>query len=327
VKGVFGLLIAIGGLVASSASQAEGAPLSLEARISLGPVKGRIDHLAFDGKRQRLYVAELGNDSVAILDLGARRLIRTVSGFDEPQGIGYEPGTDTIYVANAGDGSVRVFRGEDFAALGQMVLGEDADNVRIDEAARRVYVGYGSGALAVIDATTRKRLADISLRGHPESFQLNPADARIFVNVPGAREIGVVDRQTQQQVASWPIGNLRSNFPLALDPARDRLVSIFRHPARLEGFDLRTGQGVSGSDVCADSDDVFVDSRRQRVYVICGEGFVDSLDADKYTRIGRLPTSDGSRTGLFVPDLDLLCVAVRASGRESAAIWILRPSP
>jgi hypothetical protein len=327
VKGIFSLLVAIGGLGSSSALHAEGAPLSLEASISLGPIKGRIDHLAFDRTRQRLYVAELGNDSVGILDLGARRLMRTVSGFDEPQGIGYEPATDTIYVANAGDGSVRVFRGEDFAALGQIALGDDADNVRIDAAARRVYVGYGGGALAVIDATTRKRLAEISLRGHPESFQLDPAGARIFVNVPDAREIAVVDRETQREVASWSTDNMRSNFPLALDPARNRLVSIFRHPARLAAFDLRTGRSLSGSDVCADSDDVFVDSRRQRIYVICGEGFVDSLaaSADKYTRVGQLATSGGSRTGLFVPELDRLLVAVRASEKGAAAIWILRP--
>jgi hypothetical protein len=138
---------------------AEAAPLVVEAKIELGDVKGRIDHLAYDPARQRLYVAELGNDSVGIVDLGLRRLLRTVPGFDEPQGIGYEPTTDTVYIANGGDGSVRVFRGEDFAPIGAIPLGSDADNVRIDPATRRVHVGYG-GAIAFIDAVTRKPAID-----------------------------------------------------------------------------------------------------------------------------------------------------------------------
>jgi YVTN family beta-propeller protein len=303
--------------------------MTLEEKIPLGDIKGRIDHLAFDPARRRVYVAELGNNSVGIVDMRTRQLIRTVSGFDEPQGIGYEPSTDTIYVANAGDGSVRVFGGEDFAALGRIALADDADNVRIDKPARRVYVGYGSGALAIIDATTRLKLADIALQGHPESYQLDPSGDLIFVNVPDAEQIAVVSRTSGRQVATWSTSKLRANYPLALDPARSRVISIFRRPARLEAFEMRSGQRVNGSDVCGDSDDVFVDSKRNRVYVICGEGYVDTFDSSRgtYTRVARLTISSGSRTGLFVPELDRLLIAIRASRGEDAAIWVLRPSP
>lgn len=328
LKGILSLLVAIGGSGALSAVEAGAAPMTLEEKIPLGDIKGRIDHLAFDPVRRRVYVAELGNNSVGIVDMRTRQLIRTVSGFDEPQGIGYEPSTDTIYVANAGDGSVRVFGGEDFAALGRIALADDADNVRIDKTARRVYVGYGSGALAIIDATTRLKLADISLKGHPESFQLDSSGDLIFVNVPDAEQIAVVSRASKRQVATWSTNKLRANFPLALDPARSRVISIFRHPARLEAFEMRSGQRVIGSDVCGDSDDVFVDSKRNRVYVICGEGYVDTFDSSQgtYTRVARLTTSSGSRTGLFVSQLDRLLIAIRASRGEDAAIWVLRPS-
>lgn len=313
----------------SATSKLDRAPPSVEAKIPLGDVKGRIDHLAFDPRRQRLYVAELGNNSVGIVDLAAREVIRTVAGFHEPQGIGYEPTTDAVYVASGGDGAVRVFRGEDFSALGEIALGEDADNVRIDKQAQRVYVGFGDGALAVIDAATRRKLVDIALKGHPESFQLDPAGDLVFVNVPDAGQIAVVTRSAQRQVSSWPTGKLRANYPLTLDPTKGRVISIFRHPARLEAFEERSGRNLGGIDVCGDSDDVFVDSKRQRLYVICGEGFVDVFDSsgEAYTRIGRLTTSAGSRTGLFVPELDRLLIAIRASGKEAAAIWILRPDP
>jgi YVTN family beta-propeller protein len=304
-------------------------PLALEARIPLGDVQGRIDHLAFDPKRERLYVAELGNNTVGILDLKTRKVVRTVSGFREPQGIAYEPSTDAVYVANGGDGAVDVFRADDFAAMGRISLGEDADNVRVDRKAKRVYVGYGKGALAVIDPATRKRIADIRLKGHPEGFQLDPAGMNIYVNVPDAREIAVVARDLLRQSESWPTGSLRANYPVTLDDSKSEVIAIFRRPARLERFQAHTGKRLTGADVCADSDDVFVDSGRHRLYVICGEGAVDSFDIsdEEYVRLGRFPTSGGSRTGLYVLELDRLLVAIRASGGEPAAVWVLRPGP
>jgi hypothetical protein len=92
---------------------------------------------------------------------------------------------------------------------------------------------------------------------------------------------------------------------------------------------MRSGQRVNGSDVCGDSDDVFVDSKRKHVYVICGQGYVETFDASTgtYKHIARLTTSGGSRTGLFVPELDRLLVAVRAAGKEAAAIWVLSGGP
>jgi YVTN family beta-propeller protein len=316
--------------VGSEATFAAGSdPLTVEVKIPLGNVSGRIDHLAFDLRRQRLYIAELGNNSIGIVDLKAKRVIRTVSGFDEPQGIAYEPTTDTIYVANGGDGSVGLFNGSDFAALGTIALGKDADNVRIDRSAHHVYVGYGGGALAVIDPATRKRIADIPLEGHPESFQLHPNDERIFVNVPDAQQIAVVSRTENRQIATWATGDLHSNYPLTLDVEKSRAISVFRRPPHLQTFDMASGHMQSGSEVCGDSDDVFLDAHRHRVYVICGEGFVDSLDAtgDALPRVGRLKTSSGSRTGLFIPELDRLLVAIRARGSEPAAVWIVRPAP
>src|SRR4051794_40177245 len=103
----------MGGPIAAVAeTTAKPAPLVLEGKIALGAVSGRIDHLAVDLQRRRLFVAELGNDSIGVVDLTAGRVLRTIGGFKEPQGIGYEPMTDTIYAANSNDGSVRLLRGE-----------------------------------------------------------------------------------------------------------------------------------------------------------------------------------------------------------------------
>ncbi len=310
-------------------AQAETAPLELEAKIPLGDVQGRIDHLALDIQRQRLYVAELENNSVGIVDLKKRKTIRTVAGFAEPQGIAYQPSNGTLYVANGGDGSLRLFAGTDFKPIGKIDLGGDADNVRVDSATQQVIVGYGRGALAVIDATTRKRIADVPLKGHPEGFQLEASGQRIIVNIPDTHEIAVIDRRTQKQIASWPTNELAANFPLAIDTAKQRALVVFRKPAMLGVFSLKDGNKVATIDTCGDADDIFVDAKRHRVYITCGEGFIDVLaeKGESYVSEARLKTSAGTRTALFVPELNRLYVAVRATTDEPAAIWVYRTTP
>lgn len=305
---------------------ADSLPLAIESKIELGAVQGRIDHLAIDLKRERLYVAELGNDTVGVVDLKESKVLQTLRGLQEPQGIGYEPATDTVYVANGKDGTVRLYKGADLAPIGPIELGDDADNVRIEEAAHRVWVGYGNGSLAAIDADTHHKVADIHLPAHPESFRLEADGPRIFVNLPRARQIAVVDRAADKQVATWKTGPLLANFPLAFDDT-GQVLSVFRIPARLAVFRKQDGKRLQVLDTCGDSDDLFFDAKRHRVYVTCGEGAIDvfSHGASGYEHIGRLETSSGARTSLFVPEMDRLYLAVRATSSAPAAIWVVRP--
>jgi hypothetical protein len=313
----------------SSAQPADASPLQLEAKIPLGDVRGRIDHMAVDLKRQRLFVAELGNDTVGIVDLPNRKLIRRIEGLKEPQGVGYEPSSDTLYVANARDGSVQLFDGSDYKATGRIELGSDADNIRIDAAAHRVFIGYGSGALAVIDPSTRRKISDLALKAHPESFQIDPDTNQIFVNIPDDRGIAVLDHGSQKQIGKWSLANRGANFPMALDLVRRHVLVIFRSPAELGVFSMTDGKPIATVDACGDADDLFIDAKRARVYVSCGAGFLDVLEAKDatYRRIARIPTVSGARTSFFVPETDRLLVAVRASSGEPAAIWIFRPMP
>src|SRR5262245_64648863 len=135
--------------------------------------------MAIDLARQRLFVAELGNNSVGIVDLNGHKVIRTLDGLKEPQGVAYLLPTDTVYVANGGDGSVRLFRGPDYASAGQIDLGDDADNIRLDVPANRIVVVYVSGGLAVIEAANSRKITDIPLGAHPEGFQLDPSGNRV----------------------------------------------------------------------------------------------------------------------------------------------------
>jgi DNA-binding beta-propeller fold protein YncE len=312
---------------AVTGAQTASAPLILEAKIPLGQVSGRIDHLGIDVKRRRLLVAELGNNSLGVVDLAAGKVLSSIAGLSEPQGVAYVPFADSVFVANAGDGSVHVLRGENLTPIGRIELGDDADNVRVDTARHRVLVGYGKGALAVIDPVSLSKIADIRLKAHPEGFQIDDTGTQVFVNVPDAREISVVDVATGS-TGSPATQGARSNFPMAIDGDAHRFLVVFRSPPTLMALSSQDGHVVAQAETCGDADDVFVDRKRRRVYVSCGQGVVDVLELVEagYRRLARVPTVSGARTSLFVPELDRLFVAVRAGSNEPAAIWVFRPA-
>lgn len=210
-------------------------PLTLVRTIELSGVDGRIDHLALDSSTERLYVAALGNNTVEVLDLNAGTHLRSLPGFHEPQGIAVVADTRTVAVANGQGDGIQFVSAEDYRPRAAVRLGDDADNVRYDGEANRLYVGFGGGALAAIDPAAGKVLGEVKLAGHPESFQLAHNGTQVFVNVPTASHIAVVDRASMKVTATWPVVTARSNYPMALDEANHRssrhnenVVSYFR---------------------------------------------------------------------------------------------------
>jgi len=326
MKSVLPSFAVIGTLVMCGSGVEAQTPLMLEAKIPLGEVRGRIDHMAVDLERRRLFVAELGNDSVAVVDLDGRKVMHLITDVKGPQGLGYLPSTDTLFVANGGDGSLRMFEGREYRAVERLELGDDADNIRIDAAADRVFVSYGAGALAIIDAGSRSKIDDIGFSAHPEGFQLDRRTNRIYVNDPKGQAIVVIDRATGRPAAIWSTGNA-TNFPMAFDETSDHVLVVFRNPAKLTVFAASNGTVLASAEICGDADDIFVDTKRRRLYVSCGDGFLDvfSTDGGAYRRIAHLATAAGARTSLYVPELDRLFVAARATPEEPATVWVFRP--
>ena len=321
-------MITIAGLALSLPLPAVSEPLELQAKIPLGSVNGRIDHMAFDPMRKRLLIAELGNNSVGVVDLKENKAIHRIDGLAEPQGVGYAPTTDTVYVANAHDGSVRVFRGGDYTPAGRMELGSDADNIRLDVATNRVLIGYGDGALAAIDVAQARKVTDFRLPAHPESFQIGRDGNQIFVNVPTVHAIMVLDAADGKKKSKWALPE-GGNFPMAIDPSNGRVLVVSRSPPKLKAYGDADGALIASVDTCGDSDDVFVDPRRPRVYVSCGAGFIDVFDVRgaTYDRVAHIKTVAGARTSLLVSELEVFLLAVRATTTEEAAVWVYKPWP
>jgi DNA-binding beta-propeller fold protein YncE len=311
--------------VGAGAAETASAEPRLVATIALPNVRGRIDHLAIDQSGGRLFVAALGNDTVEVLDLRAGAPSRSISGLREPQGVLFLPDRHQLYVANGGDGVCDVFDADTLARVRAIDLSADADNLRWDGRDATVYVANGAGALSRIDAASGVVSARIALAAHPESFQLEEAGPRIFVNLPAARQIAVVDRQRRTVVASWPLVDARANYPMALDEGHRRLLVGTRQPPRLDVYDIDSGTRIAALPSVGDMDDLFVDARRGRVYAIGGEGRADILaraEGDRYQRVAQIPTRAGARTGLWDPDSNRLYVALPRAGQQAAEIRV-----
>jgi DNA-binding beta-propeller fold protein YncE len=308
--------------------------LSLETRVPLSSVKGRIDHFSVDVKGQRLFVAAVENHTLEVVDLKSGKRVHTISHLAEPQGVFYDPSTTHLFVACGLDGVTKVFGGDTFQVLATVKFPDDADNIRYDPRSQGVIVGYagakqlrkraeGTGGLGFIDSNGKKT-GDIVIDAHPESFQLEKAGPRIFVNVPEKKEIEVIDAVKHSVLTRWPVA-AEDNFPMALDEANHRLLVGAWRPAQLLVFDTETGKQVAAGEIPGQTDDLFYDSLRHRVYVLTSAGYLEVFeqkDADHYNRIARYPTPSRSQTGFFVQEWGKLFVAVPAQNDQSAEIRV-----
>ncbi len=278
-------------------------------------VAGRIDHMDVDVSSGRLFVAERGNDTVSVLDLNSGRVIRRLSGFQEPQGVLFISGLNRLFVTNGGDGTIEVFEGRDFGLIKVVKLSADADNIRYDPRTRLVYVGFGQGSssgIALLNATNDAIIATIPLNSHPESFQLEENGSRIFVNIP-TEGVVVIDKQKLVPITTWSLEGSFLNFPMAIDETHFRLFVGTWNPPQLTVFNTNDGKIITRVNVSNDVDDIFYNPSAGLIYLSCGEGFVDIVNqtsADQYAMLAEIPTGAGARTSLLVPELHLLVVAI-----------------
>jgi DNA-binding beta-propeller fold protein YncE len=298
-------------------------PLKLAQTIALPGVEGRIDHFAFDAAGERLFVCALGNNTVEVVDLRKGVRVHSITGFGAPQGIAYIRELDRIFIANDKGGICKIYDAKSYQNVGEIDFKDDADNVRYDDSSKRLYVGFGSGGIGIISAPENKAIGSIKLSAHPEAFELEKQGKRIFVNVPSSRHVAVVDRDKSEVVATWKTDLAFGNFPMAIDEANHRLFVGCRLPSKIVVLDTESGKVVAKIDVAGDPDEVFYDSKRRRIYTICGAGKIDvieQVDANTYKPLAKIDTANGARTGLLVPDRDILFVAVPHRGSQQAEV-------
>jgi hypothetical protein len=295
--------------------------VSLKQTISLPDVKGRIDHLDINLKDQVIYMAALGNNSLEVIDLKKGTLSHSISDLNEPQGVAYIPQINEIVVANGGNGNCDFYNAGSFKKTASITLGSDADDVRYDSADKKIYVGYGDGGIAIIDVIKHQKIADIKLPAHPEGFQLDKRLDKVFVNVPDAGQIDVIDLKTLSVVDKWKT-KYNANFPMAIDEAHHILFIGYRRPGKLVAIDAGNGKAISEIDLVGDADDLFFDAHSNKIYASGGGGFINvfAFDSAAFKKRANIPVRSGARTSLLIPSDNLFILAERAGSSKGAQL-------
>lgn len=337
MKWLLGIIIFTAIQCSVAAPQNQRMALKLVQTIELPRVTGGIDHMAYDAKGHRLFVAALGNKTVEVIDLATGKIVHTIVGLKEPQGIFYAPESDLLFVADGELGTCRIYSASTFKLLRSEPDLKDADNIKFDERSAHTYgvglvhVGYGSGTasgLRALDSRDGRPMFEIPLDGHPESFVALKATTGMFVNVPSAGYIAVADSGRRRVIAKWPVEGFKDFYPMALDEADQRLFIASRTPPALLVFDTKSGKMVANVEAVGDADDLFYDAVHRRIYMSGGDGMIGIFqqgENDHYALVANVPSSPGSRTSLLVPEANRFYVAAPSNGGKPARILVYEP--
>jgi DNA-binding beta-propeller fold protein YncE len=334
VKKIFLVALTVLALALPLLAQDTSAPLRLVQTIPLS-VDGRLDHLSADVKGMRLFVAALGNNSVEVVDLRAGQTIHSIAGPQKPQGIWYAEALKKLFVASGNDGMCRIYNGRTLELIESIKLDLGADLVGYNPQKKLLYVGYGGedakkdfGNVAIIDARKNKHIGDIRTKVHPGGILVNDSGRRIYITLPAISEVAVIDARSNEITKSWEAVEAKRTVTFALDTNNSRLFVGTRTPGHIIVYDTNSFTKVADFPAVGLLDGMFFDTRRKRLYVTGGEGFIDVFqqqDADHYAPLARISTRPIARTSLFVPELDRYYVAVPRKDNQTAEIRVYEP--
>ena len=316
-------------------TQPESSPEQLAQNVRTTRMPGlpnHFDHLTADLKNDRLFVVPEDNKSVEVYGLRSGKFIHSMKEIGVGHSVLYRADINKIFVTDGADGALKIFDATSYDLLKTVKLLTDADAVGYDSQTHYLYIANGGldaklnyCLLSIVDTSTGQRVGDIKIESNRlEAMVLEKSGPRLFLNMTGNNEIGVIDRKKQAVVAAWPIVGGRVNAAVAIDEAHHRLFVACRD-GKLVVLDSDTGKGIEVLPISTGVDDIVYDPASQRIYVACGEGFVNvykQIDADHYDAIGRVPTGPLGKTGLLVPELSRYFVAVPPHGETPAAVLV-----
>ncbi len=313
-------------LLASPAPAAE--PLELVQTIVLKGKAGKLDHLALDAKRERLFLANTVNGTLDIVDLKAGKLLKQIPGQTGIQGIAYAADLDRVFVGLGGGGLCNVFSGDEYKPLKTIKFSGDADNTRYDPATHLTFVAHDEKALGIIDAKSYAVSPDLKLPGAAEGFQIEAGRSRLYLSIPNPSQVLVIDTVKKEIVEKYPVKMASAAHPLALDEANKRIFIGCRTEPMVVVMDSDTGKEVASVGIPKDIDDLYYDSKRKKLYASCGDGFltvIKQVSADKYELEEKIATVKQAKTSLFDAESSRLYLAVpRQPNQEGPEICVYK---
>jgi YVTN family beta-propeller protein len=312
--------------------------LHLTHTIALPNVKGRLDHMEVDPTGKRLFLASLENGSVEVIDLQTNKWLRSITGFQKPQGIAYVASLNKLFVASGDDAMVRVFHGDTLAPIDSIKLEPGTNRLAYDPQANLLYVGYGGkdagkdyGEVGLIDCKTDKLIATIRVAAHPAELLLDGSGHTLYAFISVLNQIQVIDTRSRQVTSTWSVSSKQPG-DAAFDESTNRLFAGTHIPPEMIAIDSRTGKEIAKLPTGEGMDGVYFDALRKRIYISAGrgaaEGYVfvyQQLDPDHYQTIAKILTRPGAGTSFWSPQLNRYYVAAPSSGDTGAAILVFEP--
>jgi DNA-binding beta-propeller fold protein YncE len=339
-KSIATILVTIALFAANTKAQVPG-PLKFVQTITLpGLADGDFDHFAIDFAGQRLFVAAEENSRVMVIDLRTNKVLHAIEGPKAPHSFAYDSDSKKLFVVDDGGPSqVEVYDGTSFQLLGSIPMEAHADSSVYDAANKLFYVGNGGkdakedySLISVIDTTSAKKVADIKVDSdHVESMAIEKSGPRLFVNQYTKGAIAVIDRNKREVIANWSIAREgRNNGPMAFDERDHRLFVLARDPGKVVVLDSDSGEIVATMSCVGNYDEALYDSQSRRLYLV-GVPFLKVFqkhgEKDRYDALGQVATAFHAETGIFVPQSNLLYMAVNHHGDTDAVIQVYKIVP
>jgi DNA-binding beta-propeller fold protein YncE len=311
-------------------------PLRLVRSIPMpGFEGGDFDHFEADLKGNRLFLAAEDHKTVEVFNLHTGKHLRSISVPGNPHGIVYVPDSNKFIVTVGGSGiSMAILvSGDTYEIIDKMDLPPGADNAVYDPTRKVSYVenrgpetGADSNQLSIIDTKTFKHTGDITLPGrNSQAMAIDRLGQKLYINLAATNEVGVVDLQTRQVIARWPVPEASVQDALALDEANHRVFIATRKPPRFLAFNTDTGKVLANLPCVGVNDDMFYDAANRRIYVN-GDGTTSVFqqqDADHYEHLAEVPTGFQGKTALWVPELNRLYVELSGKAKPNAKLALM----
>jgi DNA-binding beta-propeller fold protein YncE len=291
---------------------------------------GDFDHFGVDLKGNRLFLAAEEHKTVEVFDLRTGERIHSIEGFGQPLMMVYLPESDQLVVTDGGDSAVHLVDCKKYKIIKTIKLGEGVDHGVLNPVTKYYYVESGGGpgaathVLSIIDTKSFKLIGDVAgLPGNSnEGMVIDRAGKKLYVNLTGTDEVGIVDLDTGHIVARWPLPDAHVAHAIVLDEPNHRLFVATRKPAQFIVFDTDTGKVVTALPCVGVNSDMSLDVSRKRIYVTGSEttSVFEQRDADHYQHLAEVPTAYRAKSSIFVPNLRRLYVAVSGKGKPDAKL-------
>ena len=313
-------------------SSQEKSPMKLVATTPLPGFTGDFDHFGVDLKGKRLFLTAEDHQTVEVFDLDGKH-ITSITGFGQPHAIHFMPDVNKFIVTDGdGFGAAELVSGENYKILDKITLPPEVDGAVYDPVKKYYYVESGSPVkdsadhkINVIDTKTFKLVGDITVPGtHSEAMAVTRDGKKMYVNLSTPKEVGVVDLNTRQVVARWPITGAETPNSMALDEPHHRLFIATRNPPKFFVFDTDSGKIVTSAPISAFNDDMWFDVARKRFYLSGSETttVLSQKDADHYEQVAEVKTGYRGKTSVYVPELNRYYVALSGKFKQDAQLAI-----